>query len=33
MRYRTQLHSRRDIGTVSGLSADDIRRVRALYPR
>ena len=32
-RYRTQLKSRADIPNVSGLSADDVRRVRALYPR
>jgi predicted Zn-dependent protease len=32
-RYRTQLKSRTDIATVSGLSADDVRRVRALYPK
>ena len=31
-RYRTQLKSRADIQQVSGLSADDVRRVRALYP-
>ena len=32
-RYRTQLKTRTDIQNVSGLSADDIRRVRALYPQ
>jgi len=32
-RYRTQLKSRADIQNVSGLSADDVRRVRALYVR
>jgi hypothetical protein len=31
-RYRTQLKSRADIATVSGLSAEDVRRVRSLYP-
>jgi len=30
-RYRTQLSTRADIAHVAGLSADDIRRVRALY--
>jgi hypothetical protein len=30
-RYRTQLTSRADIQNTSGLSADDIARVRALY--
>ena len=30
-RYRTQLKSRADIARVSGLSADDVKRVRALY--
>lgn len=30
-RYRTQLKTRADIAHVAGLSADDIRRVRALY--
>jgi hypothetical protein len=30
-RYRDQLRTRSDIGTVPGLSADDVRRVRALY--
>jgi hypothetical protein len=32
-RYRNQVASRRDIPRVSGLSAADIVRVRALYPR
>jgi hypothetical protein len=32
-RYRTLLKSRADIQNVSGLSADDVRRVRALYPK
>jgi matrixin len=32
-RYRTQLKSRTDIQNVSGLSTDDLRRVRALYPK
>ena len=32
-RYWTQLKSRADIQNVSGLSADDVRRVRALYPQ
>ena len=31
-RYRTQLKSRADIARVSGLSAEDVKRVRALYP-
>ena len=30
-RYRTQLKSRADIARVSGISADDVKRVRALY--
>jgi hypothetical protein len=30
-RYRKQLKSRADIQNVSGLSAEDVRRVRALY--
>ena len=30
-RYRTQLQSRADIARISGLSAEDVRRVRALY--
>jgi hypothetical protein len=30
-RYRMQLKSRADIANVPGLSADDVRRVRALY--
>ena len=32
-RYRTQLKTRADIAHVAGLSADDVRRVRALYGR
>jgi hypothetical protein len=32
-RYRSQLRTRADIATVSGLSPDDISRVRALYPQ
>ncbi len=32
-RYRSQLRSRGDIAGLSGLSADDISRVRSLYPR
>ena len=32
-RYRDQIVSRRDIARTSGLSAADIARVRALYPR
>lgn len=31
-RYRAQLKTRADIAKVSGLSAEDVRRVRALYP-
>ena len=31
-RYRAQLHSRSDIGATSGLSGDDVSRLRALYP-
>jgi hypothetical protein len=31
-RYRAQVHSRKDIATVSGLSDADIARIRALYP-
>ena len=31
-RYRKQLQSRADIAKTSGLSADDVMRVRALYP-
>jgi hypothetical protein len=31
-RYRNQLKSRADIARVSGISADDVTRVRALYP-
>jgi hypothetical protein len=30
-RYRSQLRSRDDIQTVSGLSAADVNRIRALY--
>jgi hypothetical protein len=30
-RYRSQLKSRSDIANVSGLSADDVRRVRGIY--
>jgi hypothetical protein len=32
-RYRAQLHSRDDIANVSGLSAADVERIRALYAR
>lgn len=32
-RYRDQLRSRNDIATTSGLSADDVSRVKALYSR
>jgi predicted Zn-dependent protease len=32
-RYREQLRTRADIATVSGLSADDVSRVRALYAK
>lgn len=32
-RYRTQLKSRADIQNVSGLSADDVRRLRQLYKK
>jgi hypothetical protein len=32
-RYRSQLRSRNDIATVSGLSESDISRIRALYAR
>jgi hypothetical protein len=31
-RYRAQLSTRGDIANVSGLSADDVTRLRALYP-
>jgi hypothetical protein len=31
-RYREKLHSRNDIAATSGLSAADVRRIRALYP-
>ena len=32
-RYREQLRTRADIARVSGLSADDVSRVRALYAK
>ena len=32
-RYRQQLKTRSDIATTSGLSADDVRRVRLLYKK
>lgn len=32
-RYRQRLSARADIATESGLSADDVARIRALYPR
>src|SRR5688572_30383037 len=32
-RYRDQLRTRADIATISGLSTDDVSRVRALYPK
>jgi hypothetical protein len=32
-RYRDQVRTRSDIASVSGLSADDVNRVRALYTR
>lgn len=32
-RYRKQLKSRADIATLSGISADDLRRVRQLYSK
>ena len=32
-RYRRQLRTRADIAKIAGVSADDIRRLRALYPR
>lgn len=32
-RYRSQLHSRNDIATVSGLSDSDVSRIKALYAR
>lgn len=32
-RYRSQIHSRSDIPAVSGLSAGDVTRLRALYSR
>jgi hypothetical protein len=31
-RYRAQVHLRKDIATVSGLSDADVARIRALYP-
>jgi len=31
-RYRRQLHSRGDIGTVAGVSDADVSRLRAMYP-
>jgi hypothetical protein len=31
-RYRAQLHSRKDIAAVSGLSNSDVSRIKALYP-
>lgn len=33
LRYRTQLHSRNDIAAVSGLSAADMSRIKAMYSR
>ena len=32
-RFRDQLHTRADIASASGLSADDVSRVRALYQK
>jgi Matrixin len=32
-RYRSQLHARSDIATVSGLSDSDVARIRAIYAR
>jgi Matrixin len=32
-RYRSQLHTRNDIATVSGLSDSDVARIRAIYAR
>jgi hypothetical protein len=32
-RYREQLSARGDIATVSGLSSDDVARIRTLYPK
>ncbi len=32
-RYRAQLHTRNDIAAVSGLSDDDVNRIRAIYGR
>jgi predicted Zn-dependent protease len=31
MRYRTQIHTRADIATVSGLSDGDVARLRSIY--
>lgn len=31
-RYRAQIHSRKDIASVSGLSDADVSRIRGLYP-
>jgi predicted Zn-dependent protease len=33
VRYRTQLRSRNDIAAVSGLSAADVSRIKAMYAR
>ena len=32
-RYRSQIHTRNDIATVSGLSEGDVNRIRAIYRR
>jgi hypothetical protein len=32
-RYRAQIHTRNDIAGVSGLSDDDVKRIRAVYGR
>jgi hypothetical protein len=32
-RYRSQVHARNDIAGVSGLSEDDVKRIRAIYGR
>ena len=32
-RYRTQIHARSDIASVSGLSDGDVKRIRAIYLR
>lgn len=32
-RYRSQVHTRNDIAGVSGLSEDDVKRIRAIYGR